>query len=327
MTAIAQCTATLELGPCSSSVEAYVRRTLPIYGAKHGISEGASGSVFMDDAPFSKCEVQEACRKECAFECHDMIWRPDASMLLSLWRSITSAATLNGVDIVKPAVKASLVQVIKEDDFPTALIDAVLARLAFQDVNLEEGCKSLQACCPTILTTAADFLFDQVLCVNWIGGVFLECCSQSRIGVNAANFIAEWRELLPESWIGLAKLETLDVGLLENLSCILTYPRTNIVKFRKRASSSVRLFRPKSPDLEHQALREGEARESGTRSSRLREDEEIHLTPCVLLVRQPFDPVSWMSSVIMPSQAGNAVPLPVRKLTGRVQFLRCLEYQ
>ena len=300
ISAIAQCTATLELAPCSGSAEAYVRRTLPIYATKHGIAEGASGSVFMEDAPFSKCEVQEACRKECAFECQDIMWRPYAPMLLSLWRSITSAATLNGKEIVKPAVKASLMQIIREDDFPTGLLDAVLVRLVSQNENLEEGCKSLQACRPTALISAADFVLDQVLCVTWIGVVLLECCSQSRTGVNIAKFVADWRELLPESWTGLAKLETLDVGLLKILSSILTHARTNTVKFRKRASSSVRLFRQNSPALEHQALQEGERSENGTRGSRLREDEEFHLTPCVFLVRHPFNPVSWMSIVVMP---------------------------
>ena len=272
--AVAQCTATLELAPLSGSVETYVRRTLPIYATKHEISEGASGSIFVDDAPFSGYEVQEACRKECAFEFQDIMWRPDASMLLSLWRSITSAATLSGIEIVKPFVKAPLAQMIEEDDFPAGLVDAVLARLVSTNANLEEGCKSVKACRRTALTADTVFVLDQVLCVTWIGGVFLECCSQSGTGVNTHQFIAEWRELLPESLRGLAKLETLDVGLLEDPSFILTHSRINIVKSRKRASSSVGPLRLNSPNLEHQALQEGGGRESGTRGSRLRENEQ-----------------------------------------------------
>lgn len=307
ISSIAQCTATLELAQNSGSVEAYVRLTLPIYDAtdrKHEIPEAARKSVFMDDAPFSVYEVREACRIACAFECQDIMWRPNASMLLRLWRSITSAATLKGIEFVNPFAKASMTQMLEEDDFPAGFLDAVLARLVPKNTNLEEGCKSVKACRPIALIAAAVCVLDRVVCVPWTGEILLESCAQST-GVNIANFIGDWRELLPESWRGLAKLETLNVGLFENLSSSLTYSRVSIVGSRIRASPSMRLFRPNSPNLEHQALQGAEARESGTKGSSLRENEysesELHLTPPIFLVGHPFNPISWMSSIVVPS--------------------------
>ena len=140
--AIAQCTATLELSPELASVEPYLRRILPVYGSNRthdGIFEGISKTSFVDNAPFSDFEIQEAWTKECTFEFQGTVWRPDASMLLGLWRSIISSATLNGIDPVIPFAKASLTQGIEEEDFPVDLLDAALIRLASQRLNLEEG--------------------------------------------------------------------------------------------------------------------------------------------------------------------------------------------
>lgn len=149
LTAIAQCTTTLELVPVSPDATSILKEALPLYNASVGLVErdigienssksaesGTKQDVF-DNVPVSRRELEEAWLNLCAFETRGHAWIPSALDRSEVWKSIISAATLENADLVKGFSPSTLKHVVIEQDaYPEDLVDAVLRRLCKDSTN------------------------------------------------------------------------------------------------------------------------------------------------------------------------------------------------
>ena len=58
---------------------------------------------------------------------------------------------------------------------------------------------------------AIEILIDKAKCVLWLGSIMLEA-SARETSITASDFLALWKDQLPEKWRESATLTVLDVG-------------------------------------------------------------------------------------------------------------------
>ena len=154
ISAVAKCTATLELLPSSPCSVAYLRERLASYVAgdqadsevvssgERNIAIEGNKSSLLEDAPFSVREFESAWKILCAFDLEGKSFRPTAPSLVSIWRSILSAISLRSINLEESFSLDALVETADEDGHPLSLLKAVLARLAQQGVGAMDKCTS-----------------------------------------------------------------------------------------------------------------------------------------------------------------------------------------
>ena len=176
LSAIAQCTATLELissDPTSSSamVIQLLKKSLPPYkGIDTDVGLGTNTTfsskketfqyqvvltwiltlhlakykdkkAISQDAPFSSKEFDKVWTQLCVFEVLGRAWLPTPSSLAMIWKSILSVATVRGVNLEKEFDFKSLAEMVGSDGYPLALFIAVMLRLASDTDYLKDNCK------------------------------------------------------------------------------------------------------------------------------------------------------------------------------------------
>ncbi|CAD6580795.1 MAG: hypothetical protein ASARMPREDX12_000268 [Alectoria sarmentosa] len=215
LSAIAQCTATLELipsDPAASFAMAshLLKESLPSYkGTDTDVGLGThitfsrkykDKKAIFQDAPFSTEEFDKTWNQLCAFEVLDRAWLPTPSTLTLAWKSILSAATVRGVNLEKSFDFKSLVEMVGHDGFPEALIIAVVIRLASNTDYLKDDYVSL----------------DRDKTVQWVGIICLQKAGESgqasTEGIAQSDFLAQWHDLLPEGWRKHASMDLLKVS-------------------------------------------------------------------------------------------------------------------
>ena len=152
LSAIAQCSATLELAQVIPAATGFLKQHLPVYGGPQSITNLATGMPSAEklsrqsllwDAPFSVGEFDHACKELCIFEEGDQAWMPTDSVVAGVWKSVILAATMRGIDLGEGFAIAALSSIIEEDGYPLTLYKAVLHRLSSGDADLMEGCGCL----------------------------------------------------------------------------------------------------------------------------------------------------------------------------------------
>ena len=131
--AIAQCAATLELIPATSSPEACLRTAIRLHPqsvASDTSTRAPSRDELLEEAPFSSAEFRKAWIQLCAFEDDGQARLPTASGLIGLWKSIVAAATVRSLDLSGSFPVGQLAGVVEEDGHTRALFQAVIARLS-----------------------------------------------------------------------------------------------------------------------------------------------------------------------------------------------------
>ena len=152
LSAIARCTATLELIPCSPSGTAILKERLALFTgrslegkeARMGALERKgemSKAKIAEDAPLSIGQLETAWKTLCAFEAQATSWCPTAFALITIWQSIMSSVTLKSINLEQVFAVSALAATVEEDGLPSALLDAVLRRLARQGSDMMDGCK------------------------------------------------------------------------------------------------------------------------------------------------------------------------------------------
>lgn len=150
LTAIAQCTTTLELVPVSADATSILKDALPLYSGSFGLierelefedrsrsTEWETKQDMFENVPLSRREIEEAWLDLCAFETNGHACVPSALDRSGIWKSIMSAATLESADLVEgfsPNILKYIV--IKQDTYPEDLFDAVLRRLCKDSSNI-----------------------------------------------------------------------------------------------------------------------------------------------------------------------------------------------
>ena len=150
LTAIAQCTTTLELAPASTDTTSILKEALPLYSGSVGLIEcekefkdrpksadKGTQQDILDNLPLSRQEFEDAWLDLCAFETNGHAWVPSALDRSGIWKSIMSAATLENANLVEGFSPSILRQaVLSHDTYPADLLDAVLRRLCNGPSNI-----------------------------------------------------------------------------------------------------------------------------------------------------------------------------------------------
>ncbi|KAL6719319.1 hypothetical protein ACLMJK_003558 [Lecanora helva] len=210
LSAIAQCPVTLELVPTSPSALSFVRKSIPAYpGAELGLSSDSSETrnrnAVLESCPFSSGEFDNAWKELCCFEQSALAWRPSASTLVGIWKSILSASILRCLSFDDKLPMNKLESIIEEDNFPDSLLRAVINRLT------------------SAHTESSDGPLDKDLTVFWVGTVLLESQQITRDSVLLSEFLQEWRDILPEGWKEYAHLDVLKGKYLQVSENQITY--------------------------------------------------------------------------------------------------------
>lgn len=176
LSAIAQCTATLELIPSNTAasfamISQLLKRSLPSYrGTETELELGANTTLsskrqapqdqpdglfpftsylgnykdenaILQDAPYSTEELNKTWKQLCAFEVFGRAWLPTPSALAMVWASILSAATVRGVNLEKRFDLKSIAEMVDNDGYPLALVMAVVTRLVCDTDYLKNDCE------------------------------------------------------------------------------------------------------------------------------------------------------------------------------------------
>ena len=217
ISAIAQCPITLELCLTSNSAAAYLKQSIPLHSESESklalkSSEATSKYALLDNAPFSSGEFDKAWEELCCFELEGQAWLPIASVIVDLWRSVMSAATVRSVAIENAFSISALEGSVEEDGHPVAFFRAVIDRLSSEENDLMDGCECTLA--PPSISEAKipnGVILDRTKAVSWIGAAFLESQQAPPDGIFLPEFVREWQDLLPETWRQYADLQALKV--------------------------------------------------------------------------------------------------------------------
>lgn len=154
LSVVAQCKATLELTPVATSAVQYLKECLPVYAYSWGVSNSTislsstleaaaarSKLAVLDDAPLSTGEFESGWIEICAFETGGQAWRPLASTLYGVWKSVLSAAAVNELKLDDGFPTSSITSMVEEDGYSTTLLMAVLTRLSSSEDFISHDCK------------------------------------------------------------------------------------------------------------------------------------------------------------------------------------------
>lgn len=150
--AVAQCASTLELIPASTT-EVSLRQILPIYSGPlvdpraeiETIVESRGKNIIgkqdaLENIPLSPYQFNEAWVDVCAFELDGQAWIPSANLLKGVWNSIICAATVKNINLAGKFLVLDLADMVEEDGFPHALLDAVIEKNSIDGEDLMTDC-------------------------------------------------------------------------------------------------------------------------------------------------------------------------------------------
>ncbi|KAI4127103.1 MAG: hypothetical protein LQ347_004739 [Umbilicaria vellea] len=220
LSVVAQCKATLELTPVATSAVQYLKECLPVYAYSWGVSNSTislsstleaaaarSKLAVLDDAPLSTGEFESGWIEICAFETGGQAWRPLASTLYGVWKSVLSAAAVNELKLDDGFPTSSITSMVEEDGYSTTLLMAVLTRLSSSEDFISHDWAKI----------------DRNKCVPWVGAILLESETQRTDGTPKSAFIQTWKDQLPEAWRDQAQLGLLEGKYLQLSSGAITF--------------------------------------------------------------------------------------------------------
>ena len=144
ISAIASCTATLELHPSSSFAIASLKQMLPLYDMIDGSADvsgnGKGKADIFADIPLSNGECQTGWDELIAFEFAGSSFRPSANTLSQAWLAVHSAALAEGVKLDSQFPTQDVLKAVDDEPYPSTLMSAMLRHLAKGD-QAEESCE------------------------------------------------------------------------------------------------------------------------------------------------------------------------------------------
>jgi hypothetical protein len=195
--AIASCTATIELLPADGSPNTFLEQALPLYHIVDGEVDAPGNRLskvsMFSDLPFSDVECEQAWTAVMAFEFGGSAYRPTASTLSHVWRSINATAVAEGIKLDQQFLTDDIARAVAEEGHPASLVVAMLKHLAAEGQDSSEPWSSL----------------DQAKTVRFVGKTLLEAKRDGPIYLTA-EFIDAWKDCLPEPWRDEADLRVLE---------------------------------------------------------------------------------------------------------------------
>jgi sister chromatid cohesion protein DCC1 len=203
--AIAQSGFTLELSPVSpkeANAIPHIRTALPTYSSTghYQSRQVATKEDLYANIPFSDQECEAAWRSLACFQLTDppSCLIPSGEAKVRAWRSIVQQAQILGINLTAPLSPAQSAQIIDvSEEWPLELTVAVRDSMSTTDKDERR------------------FVEDQ--CVATVGLNQLDASTQGRSPVSVEDFLAAWRDQLPEKWREKAILESIKSSyVLEN---------------------------------------------------------------------------------------------------------------
>lgn len=214
ITAIAKIDTMLELVPVAYDVNAMLERILPIYDASTVLSPDEALAQFLKSSTsLSKhallaelvapdAPAEQAWRALLAFEFRGRCARPAASTALAVWQSLVNSAALERLDLAADRVDCSRYFIDPEQ--AASPIDPPVGEAILR--YLEDGNVAS-------VSTARPIRLDRLKVVCWAGLTLLHAQTEKPGSephyLRTADFVSQWRDLLPEAWRGEAALEKL----------------------------------------------------------------------------------------------------------------------
>lgn len=222
--AIASCAATLELHPSDASAAAHLSDLLPVYNIVAGEvdtthNRRSKANVF-DDVPLSDAQCEQAWDELLAFELSGSSYRPSVNALHQVWSSINATATAESVQLDSQFLGQDLANLVAEEGHPAALALAVFRHLA----NSEQDTRGQWSC------------LDRRKTVSHVGTTLLQA-RWSSAEAPVAQFVEEWRDLLPETWRNDAELSAIEGSY--------DLPSSTTIRAKSSAASTAQSSAPK----------------------------------------------------------------------------------
>lgn len=182
----------LELVPKETDILPYLRKTLPACDDAKNVSTRIRTPDLFANTPFSDSEIREGLASLCVIEEDGCSWIPAAGVLKSVWTSLVNSTTLEGTSIDKGFDFDDIKSLVLEDGCSAAVFDAVVRR-----ISPEKGRQG------KVSATSSK-------CTPWIGSVLLEAIEEP---IQKEDFLAQWKDLLPEAWRADVDLNLIQVAL------------------------------------------------------------------------------------------------------------------
>lgn len=215
LSAISKCGSTLELLPSKEvSAKPFLIKALPLYTGLEGdeflTTQAAKrrDRVFAD-IPLSVGECEHGWIDTVAFEAGSPArsFRPAASIALKAWATMLLVANEQGIDLTGMLVPSYLGTLFSSaEDWPVELTKAVVKRLVAPEDALR-----LHATYVDEDTATMDVALDRSRTIQWTGLVLLETLWREQGPVPMTEFVAKWKDSLPEAWRDDVAVDRLEV--------------------------------------------------------------------------------------------------------------------
>ena len=191
----------LELHAVQLDVRALVRALLPVWqwndmDVLDVARRGFSKKELFDQVPAPDVQIEHAWRELVAFQFKGGAYVPDYETLYQAWKEVMLRFTLNrGLGVMVGAKDFLEVDNTTGDDLDDGereLLDAVRCAIWWSP--------SLRKAPETAAKQDQIGELDQERTTGWVGKLVLRHITNSGKGVDAEQFMASWRNLLPERW-------------------------------------------------------------------------------------------------------------------------------
>lgn len=200
----------------ASTAATLIRGKIPTYGPLHSTSSDyivhgknlrLSKRQLFDDIPLSEAQCEQGWKVLACFESQDLsgCLRPTAMMISTAWKSMSSTATAQGLDLTQFISTAYLDSLLNSSDgWPAGLSRAIVQSMQSNQDD-EEG------------DVDKGVILDRLRCVRLVGVSQLEAlCSDSSNNAerkcHKVNFLQTWQDALPEKWRDAVDLDVIKVA-------------------------------------------------------------------------------------------------------------------
>ncbi|TKA69787.1 hypothetical protein B0A49_06473 [Cryomyces minteri] len=164
------------------------------YAGGNSPKRGTNKSQIFANVPLSDAECNQAWIELCAFESEDpkASLVPSPSALTAVWRCIMEGTIAESIDLTSMFQPSDLYKHSTDDGWPEELLKAVFAKLALEE-DRSDLIRSPER---------GTVRIDRQMCVRWVGATLLEkeLLEDGAKPIDATDFLASWKDALPEAW-------------------------------------------------------------------------------------------------------------------------------
>ncbi|KAF2754359.1 sister chromatid cohesion protein-like protein Dcc1 [Pseudovirgaria hyperparasitica] len=195
VSAIASCSHTLELHPSKDSPLVVLRQLLPEYREADDVvllnNSARSKVEIFANIPSSDGECERAWGELCAFEVEGRSWCPSPAAIHEAWRVLLTAAIAESIPLISSFSLAKLHDTLMDEKMPIEFFESLILRISTAGHSTEE------------------LTLDKPLTIEWLGKVTLQVLTETNSEIPLSQFMAAWREALPDEWEQDVKIDAI----------------------------------------------------------------------------------------------------------------------